>query len=117
MHQYVTLCRCLSMLSLPTPCPSPPPLQTFTQVNLILLLFGTLCGGLAFLSDVARVMVQKSFPDAIPCLSQDGRLTMVAVVLLVLVPLCLQRHIRQVRGGVGVEGGCHHDTYSRCAGR
>eukprot|EP00195_Chlamydomonas_chlamydogama_P010179 CAMPEP_0202911386 /NCGR_PEP_ID=MMETSP1392-20130828/54859_1 /ASSEMBLY_ACC=CAM_ASM_000868 /TAXON_ID=225041 /ORGANISM="Chlamydomonas chlamydogama, Strain SAG 11-48b" /LENGTH=145 /DNA_ID=CAMNT_0049601869 /DNA_START=25 /DNA_END=459 /DNA_ORIENTATION=+ len=33
--------------------------KVLTQVSLILLLYGTLCGGLAFLSDVARIMVQK----------------------------------------------------------
>lgn len=33
--------------------------QLVTQVSLLLLLFGTLCGGLAFLSDVARIMVLK----------------------------------------------------------
>lgn len=41
-----------------------PPLQSqvLTQVSLILLLYGTLCGGLAFLSDVARIMVLKGIP-------------------------------------------------------
>jgi hypothetical protein len=33
-----------------------------TQVSLILLLYGTLCGGLAFLSDVAHMLVLKGFP-------------------------------------------------------
>ena len=70
----------------------------FTQASLVLLLYGTLCGGLAFLSDVARIMVQKGLPDAPDLLKDDGRLVMVAVVLCVLYPLCLLRHIREVRG-------------------
>ncbi|KAJ9521884.1 hypothetical protein QJQ45_024748 [Haematococcus lacustris] len=36
--------------------------RVLTQVSLILLLYGTLCGGLAFLSDVARIMVLKGVP-------------------------------------------------------
>ncbi|GFR48278.1 hypothetical protein Agub_g10053 [Astrephomene gubernaculifera] len=71
--------------------------RLFTQGALILLLFGTLCGGLAFLSDVARVMVNQGLGpgSAPPLLEQDGRPVMVLTVLLVLLPLCMQRHIRQ----------------------
>ncbi|KXZ50238.1 hypothetical protein GPECTOR_17g876 [Gonium pectorale] len=71
--------------------------RVFTQVSLLLLLFGTLCGGLAFLSDVARVMVQQGLgPGNAPALlERDGRPVMVLTVLAVLLPLCLQRHIRQ----------------------
>ncbi|GLC55693.1 hypothetical protein PLESTB_001015400 [Pleodorina starrii] len=71
--------------------------RIFTQVSLILLLYGTLCGGLAFLSDVARVMVLKGLGpgEAPPLLAADGRPVMVLTVLTVLLPLCLQRHIRQ----------------------
>ncbi|KAG2449180.1 hypothetical protein HYH02_005927 [Chlamydomonas schloesseri] len=82
--------------------------RVFTQVSLILLLYGTLCGGLAFLSDVARVMVQHGLgPGRAPALLEsDGRPVMVLTVLTVLLPLCLQRHIRQFEkaatGGVVV---------------
>ncbi|KAG2436229.1 hypothetical protein HXX76_006540 [Chlamydomonas incerta] len=82
--------------------------RVFTQVSLILLLYGTLCGGLAFLSDVARVMVSKGLgPGRAPALLEsDGRPVMVLTVLTVLLPLCLQRHIRQFEkaatGGVAV---------------
>ncbi|PNH06957.1 Sodium-coupled neutral amino acid transporter 2 [Tetrabaena socialis] len=71
--------------------------KVFTQVSLILLLYGTLCGGLAFLSDVARVMIQQGLDpgDAPALLQRDGRPVMVLTVLVVLLPLCLQRHIRQ----------------------
>ncbi|KAG2499638.1 hypothetical protein HYH03_002577 [Edaphochlamys debaryana] len=74
-----------------------PKARVFTQVSLILLLYGTLCGGLAFLSDVARVMVLKGFPPGVApeLLQRDGRPVMVFTVLTVLLPLCLQRHIRE----------------------
>ena len=40
--------------------------------------------------------VQKGLPGQAPqFFEQDGRPVMVAVVLFVLLPLCLQRHIRQ----------------------
>ncbi|KAI8464659.1 MAG: transmembrane amino acid transporter protein-domain-containing protein [Monoraphidium minutum] len=67
-----------------------------TQVALLLLLWGTLCGGLALLSDVAVVMAAQAFPpgEAPPWLS--GRVLMSALALLVLFPLCLQRHMRQL---------------------
>lgn len=68
-----------------------------TQVSLIFLLYGTMCGGLAFLSDVALVCVHKGLPSAPQLLQEDGRPVMVLVVLTVLLPLCMQRHIRQVR--------------------
>ncbi len=112
-----------------------------TQVSLILLLYGTLCGGLAFLADVARMMVLKGIPadapqqqhsppptlgllgvteaaasalppfverwveglrewfahTALPVMRQDGRPLMLVVVATILYPLCLQKHIRQVR--------------------
>lgn len=91
----------------------------FTQTCLILLLYGTLCGGLAFLSDVSKIMILKGVappssssaaagggdggegggplpPWLWDLLSTDGRPVMVLVVLLVLFPLCMQRHIREV---------------------
>ncbi|MEW5305955.1 MAG: hypothetical protein WDW36_008464 [Sanguina aurantia] len=73
-----------------------PNFKKVTQASLILLLFGTLCGGLAFLSDVGRILVQKGIPEAPELFKQDGRPLMLLVVLLVLLPLCLQRHIRQL---------------------
>ncbi len=49
--------------------------QVTTQASLICLLYGTMCGGLAFLSDVARIMVQKGLPSgtAPALLENDGR--------------------------------------------
>jgi hypothetical protein len=73
-------------------------LQVFTQVTLILLLWGTMCGGLALISDVAVIMVEQGFgPDGNVPPWLNGRTCMTAVTLLVLYPLCLQRHMREVR--------------------
>eukprot|EP00201_Polytomella_parva_P012349 CAMPEP_0175072368 /NCGR_PEP_ID=MMETSP0052_2-20121109/19864_1 /TAXON_ID=51329 ORGANISM="Polytomella parva, Strain SAG 63-3" /NCGR_SAMPLE_ID=MMETSP0052_2 /ASSEMBLY_ACC=CAM_ASM_000194 /LENGTH=605 /DNA_ID=CAMNT_0016339851 /DNA_START=124 /DNA_END=1943 /DNA_ORIENTATION=- len=71
--------------------------KIFTQISLILLLYGTMCGGLAFLSDVAHIMVEEGLnPASVPSLLRDdGRPVMILVVLTVLLPLCLQRHIRE----------------------
>lgn len=59
-------CSCCAWLPLARP-------QVFTQVSLILLLYGTLCGGLAFLSDVARVMVMQVGGRAAGGASVGGR--------------------------------------------
>uniref|UniRef100_A0A7S0S1I6 Amino acid transporter transmembrane domain-containing protein n=1 Tax=Chlamydomonas leiostraca TaxID=1034604 RepID=A0A7S0S1I6_9CHLO len=91
--------------------------RVLTQVSLILLLYGTMCGGLAFLSDVARIMVLKGLPASdqppppatgggavagaswwqgwLELARRDGRPVMLLVVACVLYPLCLQRYIRQ----------------------
>lgn len=79
-----------------TACPC---LQVFTQLALILLLWGTMCGGLALISDVGVILIDRVaaaqgdwvLPDWV-----NGRTCMTAVALLVLFPLCLQRHMREV---------------------
>lgn len=72
--------------------------KAVTQVALLLLLWGTLCGGLALLSDVAVVMADQAFPGGQAPAWLNGRVLMTALALLVVFPLCLQRHMRQVRG-------------------
>ena len=84
--------------------------KAFTQASLILLLFGTMSGGLAFLSDVTLVLMQKAmeltsssspspsspsglFAWLLDHLSKDGRPLMVLTTLTILLPLCLQRRI------------------------
>lgn len=65
-----------------------------------MLLWGTMCGGLALISDVGVILIDRlaateggqNFPDWV-----NGRTCMTAVALLVLFPLCLQRHMREVR--------------------
>lgn len=85
------------MLCLPPITP-----QVVTQASLILLLYGTMCGGLAFLSDVARIMVLKGLPGQAPeLLERDGRPVMIVVVLLVLFPLCLQVGTALLDGDLG----------------
>lgn len=83
----------------PGQCSSALP-QVFTQLALILLLWGTMCGGLALISDVAVILTDRlaaiegswALPHWV-----NGRSCMAAVALLVLFPLCLQRHMREVR--------------------
>eukprot|EP00878_Enallax_costatus_P034668 GHUV01038458.1.p1 GENE.GHUV01038458.1~~GHUV01038458.1.p1 ORF type:complete len:126 (+),score=14.95 GHUV01038458.1:183-560(+) len=73
-------------------------LQVFTQISLVLLLWGTMCGGLALISDVGYMLVHKLTTDQglTPPIWVNGRTCMTAVALLVLFPLCLQRHMREV---------------------
>lgn len=73
--------------------------KVFTQVSLVLLLWGTMCGGLALINDVGVILIDRlagaeegvTLPDWI-----NGRTCMTAVALLVLFPLCLQRHMREL---------------------
>ena len=70
--------------------------QVFTQVSLVLLLWGTMCGGLCLISDVGHMLLQRLGEGELPGWV-NGRSCMAAVALLVLFPLCLQRHMREVR--------------------
>lgn len=70
--------------------------QVFTQVSLVLLLWGTMCGGLCLISDVGHMLLQRLGEGQLPGWV-NGRSCMAAVALLVLFPLCLQRHMREVR--------------------
>eukprot|EP00877_Chromochloris_zofingiensis_P007157 jgi/Chrzof1/2695/Cz11g25150.t1 len=71
--------------------------KVFTQASLIVLLWGTMCGGLALISDVGYIMVTRAFEDEHPYAGWvNGRSCMILVALLVLYPLCLQRHMREL---------------------
>eukprot|EP00878_Enallax_costatus_P003116 GHUV01003315.1.p1 GENE.GHUV01003315.1~~GHUV01003315.1.p1 ORF type:complete len:487 (+),score=112.67 GHUV01003315.1:283-1743(+) len=74
------------------------PWKVFTQISLVLLLWGTMCGGLALISDVGYMLVHKLTTDQglTPPIWVNGRTCMTAVALLVLFPLCLQRHMREL---------------------
>lgn len=90
--------------------------QVATQVGLIALLWGTMCGGLALIHDVSLILLDKLAAAAahqqpgawslLPCWLMSGRACMTAVTVLVLFPLCLQRHMREVRedGALSVWG-------------
>ena len=69
-----------------------------TQAALVTLLWGTLCSGLALVSDVAVVAAAKAFPSGAAPDWLDGRVLVSAMALLVVFPLCLQRHMRQLEG-------------------
>lgn len=64
----------------------------------MLLLWGTMCGGLALISDVGYMLVNKLTTDQgiTSPVWVNGRTCMTAVALFVLFPLCLQRHMREV---------------------
>jgi hypothetical protein len=70
----------------------------FTQLALILLLWGTMCGGLALISDVAVILIDRVAAHGGWVLPAwvNGRTVMTAIALLVLFPLCLRRHMREV---------------------
>jgi hypothetical protein len=80
--------------------------QVFTQLALVMLLWGTMCGGLALISDVAVILIDRlaagqsgwDVPGWV-----NGRTCMTAVALLVLFPLCLQRHMREVSGACSAQ--------------
>jgi len=74
--------------------------QVFTQISLVVLLWGTMCGGLALIHDVAKILADRLSAEQgwDPPFWLTGRSCMAAVALLVLFPLCLQRHMREVRG-------------------
>ncbi|WIA15022.1 hypothetical protein OEZ85_001723 [Tetradesmus obliquus] len=71
------------------------PWKVFTQVSLVLLLWGTMCGGLCLISDVGHMLLQRLGEGQLPGWV-NGRSCMAAVALLVLFPLCLQRHMREL---------------------
>ena len=77
-----------------------------TQASLLLLLWGTLCGGLALISDVAVVMAHQAFKHGEAPAWLGGRVLMAGLALGVVFPLCLQRHMRQLEAaataGVGL---------------
>lgn len=85
--------------------------KVFTQASLILLLYGTMCGGLSLLSDVCSTVLATAAtlwceggpdrcalgPDGAPASPWpwvSGRGLCLAAVALVLGPLCVQRHMR-----------------------
>lgn len=67
-----------------------------TQCSLMLLLFGTMCGGLALVSDIGLKAVKAAVKRPPEFLVSSGRPVMCLVAVLVLYPLCLQRKMRQL---------------------
>ena len=77
--------------------------QVLTQVSLILLLFGTIVGDFALISDVsARAFKGLAAPDTPPAwlVAYDGRGTMCLFAVVAVYPLCCLKGMRQV--------GCAH---------
>ena len=74
-------------------------LQVLTQVSLILLLFGTIVGDFALISDVsARAFKGLAAPDTPPAwlVAYDGRGTMCLFAVVAVYPLCCLKGMRQV---------------------
>ena len=75
-------------------------LQVVTQISLILLLFGTIVGDFALISDVsARAFTGLAAPSKPPAwlVAYDGRGTMCLFALVAVFPLCCLKGMRQVR--------------------
>ncbi len=73
--------------------------QVLTQVSLILLLFGTIVGDFALISDVsARAFQGLAAPDTPPAwlVAYDGRGTMCLFAVAAVFPLCCLKGMRQV---------------------
>lgn len=80
------------------------PWKVLTQVSLVTLLLGTLCGDCALLHDVSLRTVYNLWSGPPPAwlLWGQGRIIEVAVVLLIVFPLCLLRRMRSLEtAGVG----------------
>ncbi len=74
-----------------------PTPQVVTEVSLVVLLFGTLCGDYALLADIGKKAVVGLFPDAPGWIHDDpGRLPMVVLGLVIVFPLSCLRRMRQV---------------------
>eukprot|EP00887_Chlorella_sp_A99_P003836 scaffold11.g3836.t1 len=82
--------------------------QIVTQVSLVVLLFGTLCGDYALLADTGKIAVSVLFPDSAPAwlTGGGGRGIMVVLGLLVVFPLSCLHRMRQLErvamAGVGL---------------
>jgi len=73
--------------------------QVLTQISLILLLFGTIVGDFALISDVsARAFKGLAAPDTPPAwlVAYDGRGTMCLFAVVAVYPLCCLKGMRQV---------------------
>ena len=74
-------------------------MQALTQVSLILLLFGTIVGDFALISDVsARAFKGLAAPSSPPAwlVAYDGRGAMTLFAVVAVLPLCCLKGMRQV---------------------
>lgn len=84
----------------PTVAPSPAARpQLGTEVCLVLLLFGNLCGDLCLLADMGSIAAQELFPGGAPgwLVAGGGRALMAVLAAVVVFPLSCVRHMREVR--------------------
>ena len=74
------------------------------QASLLIQLWGTICCGLCMVSDVSVIAAHRAYAGHSPPSWLDRRVVTSTLAFLVLFPLCLQRHIRQVGPGRGWQG-------------
>ncbi|KAL4422426.1 hypothetical protein ABPG75_008623 [Micractinium tetrahymenae] len=69
-----------------------------TEVCLILLLFGNLCGDLCLLADMGSIAAQELFPGGPPgwLVAGGGRAMMAVLAAIVVFPLSCVRHMREL---------------------
>ena len=76
-------------------------MQAVTEVSLVFLLFGTLCGDYALLADIGKKAIVGLFPGAPGWIHDDpGRIPMILLGLFIVFPLSCLRRIREVGHGV-----------------
>jgi amino acid permease len=71
--------------------------RTVAQLALVLLLFGTLAGDAALLADTGQLTLEDLTKGNVPkWLGESGRIPMLALVLLLVLPLSLSRRMRSL---------------------
>ena len=84
-----------------------PHFRTLAQLSLVSLLFGTLAGDAALLADTGTLtLIDLSSSGTIPAYLQNGRIPMLFIVLLLVLPISLSRRMRSLEraavAGVGL---------------
>jgi amino acid permease len=82
-------------------------IRTLAQLALVLLLFGTLAGDAALLADTGQLTLEELTRGNVPeWLGDSGRIPMIALVLLLVLPLSLSRRMRSLENaataGIGL---------------
>jgi hypothetical protein len=99
--------------------------QVVTQISLVALLFGTLCGDFALLADVGSRAARRLWSGEAPpaLVAAGGRGVMLLLVGGVVFPLCLMKRMRslEVAATAGIAGTSDcaetngaHVSYSAC---
>lgn len=72
-------------------------MQFITEVSIVILMVGTLVGGIAQIGEAGSTAILYFNPDATgPMVNGSGRILMVIFVVAVVAPLCTLRSMRKV---------------------